>query len=708
MPAQLAQRGVPGVQRASPAVRRPAGRLVGTSLETASASGARPAAGRHRRMPARSATAASSRLPCPRRPQRGSTSRVETSVVGPAGSGCLARRPAPPGRRRRSRRRCSARGRPARRCAGVGGVATAACHSAAADGSSQSSSTAAGSTERYAVRQVTAWTRAISAASAARAGRTETSAEPVSGGRGVEVHGGSVGGPRGRDGGRGQDRGRERRPGNGCPAAWPAGSRWPPRASPSRGRRHGQVRHRQLRRLDRLAVVQIDSVNVLSRSHYLPFFSRLGRLSPRALDGLAPAGGAACSSTGRTRRRSSRSGCSPSCAGAWPRPRARLGRHGRVPARAARVRRRGARAGARRRAAQAAELLRAAPERPGTMWNWHAGKAALEWLFFTGVLTARAPDRRGSSGSTTSPSACCPRDRRARPRPTAPTPSGSWSAPPPAPSASPPSATCATTSGCPVRTPAPAIAELADAGELLPVEVDGWGAPGLAGPRGAPAALDPGAGAAEPVRLPGLGAAAGRADLRLPLPAGDLHPGGQAGARLLRAAVPARRPAGGPGRPQGRPPGRGAARPGRARASTASTARRVAAALRAELGLLADWLELDDVDVAGRRRPRRGPEPCVGGAAGAPRLTQGTGTAVRWMRRSPDTGAQREGQRGRAVAGRAVVGRARSASGPETLAEVQPDAQPRRDTDGDVAGDGLRLDDPAGRRRRRRRRRRRC
>ena len=24
------------------------------------------------------------------------------------------------------------------------------------------------------------------------------------------------------------------------------------------------------------------------------------------------------------------------------------------------------------------------------MWNWHAGKVALEWLFFTGVLTARA------------------------------------------------------------------------------------------------------------------------------------------------------------------------------------------------------------------------------------------------------------------------------------------------------------------------------
>ncbi len=55
----------------------------------------------------------------------------------------------------------------------------------------------------------------------------------------------------------------------------------------------GAVDTRQLRRMtDRLAVLQIDSVNVLSRAHYLPAFSRLGPYRREALDELAGRRGA--------------------------------------------------------------------------------------------------------------------------------------------------------------------------------------------------------------------------------------------------------------------------------------------------------------------------------------------------------------------------------------------------------------------------------
>ncbi|GJD52740.1 hypothetical protein OPKNFCMD_5507 [Methylobacterium crusticola] len=54
--------------------------------------------------------------------------------------------------------------------------------------------------------------------------------------------------------------------------------------APSRG---GDVAATRLRKaIDRLGLLQIDSVNVLVRAHYLPLFSRLGSYEPESLDAL--------------------------------------------------------------------------------------------------------------------------------------------------------------------------------------------------------------------------------------------------------------------------------------------------------------------------------------------------------------------------------------------------------------------------------------
>jgi uncharacterized protein YcaQ len=239
----------------------------------------------------------------------------------------------------------------------------------------------------------------------------------------------------------------------------------------------GAVGLRQLRRtVDRLEVVQIDSVNVLSRSHYLPFFSRLGDYPRAALDDL-------------TARRHEvfeywaheasflpvrlqpylRWRMAQAAEDAWGgMVRLQRERPGYVAEVLDRIREGGP--------LKASDLLEPKPHRPGTMWNWHAGKVALEWLFWSGQLTATHRtsgfERVYDLTERVLPPAIV----------AAPTPE-------PADAFRELVRTAARALGVgtekdlrdyfrlkpePART---AIAELAEAGELLPVEVAGWGAP---------------------------------------------------------------------------------------------------------------------------------------------------------------------------------------------------------------------------------------
>ena len=239
----------------------------------------------------------------------------------------------------------------------------------------------------------------------------------------------------------------------------------------------GPVGTRQLRRtVERLAVVQIDSVNVLSRSHYLPSFSRLGAYSRPLLDQLSArrhdvfeywAHEASFLPVRlqpflRWRMAAADQEAWGSMTGV------QRDRPEYVTSLLRRVRDEGP--------LKASQLVEERPDRPGSMWNWHAGKAALEYLFFTGALTARARTA-GFERVYDLTERVLPAEVLAVPTPDR------------AESMRELVRTSARALGVATETdlrdyfrlaPADArraIAELTDAGELLPVEVTGWGRP---------------------------------------------------------------------------------------------------------------------------------------------------------------------------------------------------------------------------------------
>jgi hypothetical protein len=162
----------------------------------------------------------------------------------------------------------------------------------------------------------------------------------------------------------------------------------------SRPRRHATPSASHLRRLaDDLAVIQIDSVNVLARAHYLPAFSRLGAYPRESLEreawGKKPSlfeyWGHECSLLPIASQPLFR----------WRMDRARAGDTWTGLARFARERR-----------DYIEEVLKRI-EREGPLtggdfaegkqqagwWNWSHGKRALEWLFWSGQISTKT--RRG-------------------------------------------------------------------------------------------------------------------------------------------------------------------------------------------------------------------------------------------------------------------------------------------------------------------------
>ena len=188
-----------------------------------------------------------------------------------------------------------------------------------------------------------------------------------------------------------------------------------PRVDRATGRHLGRV-------LDRLGLVQIDSVNVLARAHTVPFFSRLGPYDPAHLDRLAYGG--------RKRALFEYWGHEASLIRLdlhpllrWRMEEARAGR--------------GIYGGLRRFAAERRpfidEVLReierrgpvaaggleapgeAARKAPGGWWGWSDAKRAVEWLFWAGLLTTKT--RRGFARVYDLPERVLPADVLAAPTP---------------------------------------------------------------------------------------------------------------------------------------------------------------------------------------------------------------------------------------------------------------------------------------------------
>jgi uncharacterized protein len=240
--------------------------------------------------------------------------------------------------------------------------------------------------------------------------------------------------------------------------------------------------------IDRLRVVQLDSVNILQRSHYLPAWSRLGAYDTAELDRMSQ-------QTPRTvfeywgheasllpveaqplfRWRMKRAG-----EHAWKRIREIRRRRSFVARVLGAVRDRGP--------IRVGEIESTQPKKSG-WWEWSDVKIAIEWLFWSGQVTSAR--RRGFERLYDLPERVLPPDVIAAPTP------------PERDAVRSLIERGARALGIgtavdlrdyfriPTALAAPAIAELVEEGLLVPAHVDGWNKPAFLHRDAKPAPIDP-------------------------------------------------------------------------------------------------------------------------------------------------------------------------------------------------------------------------
>jgi uncharacterized protein YcaQ len=238
------------------------------------------------------------------------------------------------------------------------------------------------------------------------------------------------------------------------------------------GPRRSQVDAAALRGLvEQLGVVQIDSVNVLARSHYLPAWSRLGAYDPAQLDALSRSAprslfeywGHEASLLPIELQPLFRWRMARAKEQAWGRIRLMARRKAFVGKVLAIVGERGP--------IRAGEFETVKPKRKG-WWEWSEVKVAIEWLFWSGQVTSAS--RRGFERLYDLPERVLPAQVLATPTPAEPDAQRALI------ERAARSLGVATEADLrdyyrikpgPAR---PAIASLVEAGVLVPTQVEGW------------------------------------------------------------------------------------------------------------------------------------------------------------------------------------------------------------------------------------------